>query len=105
MGNSGNASPEFTILKRRSTPATTHSPSDRVTAKKGSNALGPRQLFPGLPIGPIFEFPDPEVDPIVSEASSDDALARALCLTRPETGSTSGPARDAASGEVPDEGC
>jgi len=99
MGNSGNASPEFTISKRRSTPATTHKSFDKVTAKKDSSALGPRQLFPGLPTIPIIGFPDPEVDPIVSEAPSDDALVQASCPPRPETGSTSGPTRDTALSE------
>jgi len=99
MGNSGNASPEFTISKRRSAPSTTHKSFDKVTAKKDSSALGPRQLFPGFPVIPIIGFPDPEVDPIVSEAPSDDALVQSSCPPRPETGSASGLGRDTGSGE------
>jgi len=94
MGNSGNASPEFTISKPRATPATT---SDKVTAKKASNNLGARQLFPDLEIVPATRFPDPEVDPVDSEALSDDTTAQALCSAKPETGSTSG--------EGPNERC
>jgi len=102
MGNSGNASPEFTISKRRSTSQTTY---DRVTSKKASNSLGPRQLFPGLPIMPVIGFPDPEVGPVGSEALSDDALAQDLRPERPETGSTSGPTDNTVSGEGPNKRC
>jgi len=78
MGNSGNASPEFTITKRRSTSSS----SDKVIPQK-----------------------DPKAD---SETLPKDEPARVLCKERPpssESGNNSGPAHDTALGEGPNERC
>ena len=90
MGNSGNSSPEFTIIKRSSASTTSYrasNSSDRVVAQKDTKGLRTRQLppdFPALPALPVSptppivpspQFPDPGVLPIGSEASSKDASA------------------------------
>lgn len=67
MGNSGNASPEFTIVKGGSTSATPYGSSDKLTPQDDSN--------------------DPDlIDP---EALSEDASTPAPCRERPPN-STSG---------------
>ena len=67
MGNSGNASPEFTIVKGASTSATPYGSSDKLTPQDDSN--------------------DPDL--IGPEALAEDASTPAPCRERPPN-STSG---------------
>lgn len=118
MGNSGNASPEFTITKHRSRPGTTHRPFDNDGISHG-NSGNPdsKQLPPGsIPVSPNPAFPDLPVsdskaDPIeLPEPTLSDtpAPAQSQCKGRSSnsrSGSTSSLAHDKPSGQGPDRHC
>jgi hypothetical protein len=93
MGNSGNASPEFTIVDPSSASAMTRgssSSSDKVIAQKDSNGvdpIDPSQLPPDLPTTPVSP-----VTPVTPEPLSKDAPAPSFCRER-----------NLASGEDPSE--
>ena len=105
MGNSGNASPEFTI-NPSSTFATTgdsSSSSDKVIAQKDSNGLDPvdpshlppdflkTSVSPVSPVTPKPQFSDPEIDSIETKPLSEGAPAPHFCRERhpsPHTEST-----------------
>ena len=110
MGNSGNSSPEFTITNNHKS-STSSSPDDAM-GQEDSGDLEPSQLPPDFPAAPVSPLPpstpdpvspDPEIDPMDSQALSEDATD--ICEERPETGSTSGSASNTTSDEDPNKRC
>jgi len=115
MGNSGNASPEFTIENTHRTSAMAHGTSgspDKVITGKGSNNLkakkGPTNP-PKMSLSPPpAQFPDPKKDPAEPDSSSQDTPPPASCkehLPSSKGGSTPGSARDTASDDGVDKRC
>jgi len=116
MGNSANASPEFTITNSGSAFATTHSSSDNVVASGDSSDFDPKQLPPDFPtpvsspasLIPDPPFSDPKMDLIETESLSEDPPAPASCRERPpssQSGNASSPSRDPVSEEDPNKHC
>lgn len=89
MGNSGNASPEFTIINPSLTSAI--SSSNKAISQNGSNKFDPSQLPPDLPATPAPpvspatpkpSFSDPGIDHMETEPLSEGAPPPAFCRER-----------------------
>jgi len=92
MGNSGNASPEFTIIDPSSTSTIgSSSSSDNVISQKDSNDLDPSQVppdFPKTPVPPVSPvtpeppFSDSGIDHMETEPLSEGTPPPAFCRER-----------------------